>query len=129
MGLFDFMITTPRKIICGIRKIHLQRYIECIMGVFDMRRRNMMQRFTEHATLAGEPILKQPLLELCGENRLLIEHHMGIGEYSSETIHVNVKFGCICVTGTDLELCCMTAEQLVITGNIEMFTLRKGRSQ
>jgi sporulation protein YqfC len=53
---------------------------------------------------------------------------MGIGEYSSENIHINVKFGWICVKGTDLELCCMTAEQLVITGNIEMVSLRKGRS-
>lgn len=94
-----------------------------------MRRRDMMQRFSELATLTGEPILKQPLLELCGEHRLLIEHHTGIGEYSSETIHVNVKFGCICVQGTDLELCCMTAEQIVITGNIETVTLRKERSQ
>lgn len=98
------------------------------MGVCEMRRRDMIQRFTELATLAGEPILKQPILELCGENRLLIEHHMGIGEYSSENIHVNVKFGWICVKGTDLELCCMTAQQLVITGNIEMVSLRKGRS-
>lgn len=94
-----------------------------------MRRNDMMQRMSEVATRAGEPIRKQPLLELCGENRLLVEHHMGIGEYSAEKVQVNVKFGCVSVSGTNLELCCMTAEQLVITGNIETVALKKERPQ
>lgn len=92
-----------------------------------MRRNDMIQRMTEVATRSGEPVRKQPLLEVCGENRILIEHHMGIGEYSAERVQVNVKFGSVCVSGTNLELCCMTAEQLVITGNIEIVALRKER--
>ena len=94
-----------------------------------MRGKDMMERMTDVASRTGEPILKQPLLELCGEHRVLIEHHKGIGEYSTRTINVKVRFGSISIVGTDLEICRMTAEQLVITGNIDAVTLLKGRGR
>lgn len=92
-----------------------------------MRRKDMMQRMTDVASRTGEPILKQPLLELCGEHRVLIEHHKGIGEYSSRFINVKVRFGSVMIGGTGLEICMMTSEQLIITGDIETVTLLKGR--
>ena len=92
-----------------------------------MRKNDMMQRMTDVAARASEPIMLQPLVELCGEKRLLIEHHMGIEEYSSKTVQVKVKFGSISVNGCNLEINCMTAEQLVITGNIEAISLQKGK--
>lgn len=91
-----------------------------------MRRKDMIGRMVQFASTTGEPIMKQPLLELCGEHRLLIEHHKGIGEYSKDAVSVNVRFGIIRIGGTDLEICKMTAEQLVITGNIETVTIQKG---
>jgi sporulation protein YqfC len=90
-----------------------------------MRRKDMVERMTQVASRAGEPILKQPLLELCGEHRALIEHHKGIGEYSTEAVSVNVRFGNIRIGGTNLEICKMTADQLVITGNIDTVTLKR----
>ena len=91
-----------------------------------MRRKDMMERMTKVAAMTGEPILRQPLLELCGAHRALIEHHKGIGEYSKEAVSVNVRFGAIRIGGTNLEICKMTADQLVITGNIDTVTLQKG---
>lgn len=91
-----------------------------------MRGKDMMERMTNVASRTGEPILKQPLLELCGEHRVLIEHHKGIAEYSANRINVKVRFGVICIAGTSLEICRMTADQLVITGNIETIGLQKG---
>ena len=92
-----------------------------------MRRKDMMERMTEVASRTGEPLLKQPILELCSNHRVLIEHHKGIGEYSPNTINVKVKFGSITITGTNLEVCRMTVEQLVIIGTIESITLQKGK--
>ena len=91
-----------------------------------MRRKDMIGRMTQAASMTGEPILKQPLLELCGEHRALIEHHKGIGECSKEAVSVNVRFGIIRIEGTNLEICKMTADQLVITGSIDTVTLQKG---
>lgn len=81
------------------------------------------ERLAEAALRAGEVITKQPLLELCGEHRVLIEQHKGIGEYSSEMIDIKVRFGSIRIGGSGLEICCMTADQLVIAGNIHTITL------
>jgi sporulation protein YqfC len=92
-----------------------------------MRGKEMVERMTDVASRTGEPILKQPLLELCGEHRVLIEHHKGIGEYSAEAIDVKVRFGSIIISGTCLEICRITADQLVITGEIQSVMLLKGR--
>lgn len=91
-----------------------------------MRGKDIVERMTEAVSRTGEPLLRQPLLELCSDQRVLIEHHRGIGEYSSRTVSVKVKFGAITVCGTGLEVCRMTAEQLVIIGSIESVTLVKG---
>ena len=91
-----------------------------------MRGEDMAQWITNVASRTGEPILKQPLLELCADRRILIEHHKGIGAYSSSEISVKVKFGTINICGADLEICRMTGEQLVISGSIEAVTLAKG---
>ena len=68
----------------------------------------------------------QPLVEIYGQNRLLIEHHKGVVEYSREQIGVAVKFGQIIVTGEQLRLCQMSAGQLVIKGSIRCVTLQGG---
>lgn len=91
-----------------------------------MRRKDMLERMTQTARRTSEPILKQPLVELCGLNRVLIENHRGVREYSAENICVWVVFGLICINGQDLEICRMTADQLVITGNVDTVTLLKG---
>lgn len=89
--------------------------------------KNMIERMTEVALQTGEPVLKQPLLEVCGEHRVLIEHHKGVEEYSRNAVKVKVRFGSILVEGTGLEICSMTAEQLVIVGDIDTVALLKGR--
>ena len=90
-----------------------------------MRGKDMLERMNEVASRTGEPIINQPLLELCGEHRVLIEHHKGIGEYSSEKIEVKVRYGSIGIGGSGLEICRMTMDQLVISGNIYTITLYK----
>lgn len=87
------------------------------------RDRNWMERLTEGMDLPGEPIPGQPLAELAGDRRLLIEHHRGVTQYSREQICIRVSYGYIQVIGNCLELSRMTAHQLVISGQIYQITL------
>lgn len=92
-----------------------------------MHRKDIMDHMKDAASRSVEPIINQPILEICGGDRVLIEHHEGMMEYSSKSISVKVRYGGICVAGSRLEVCKMTADQLVITGDIETVTLLKGR--
>lgn len=90
---------------------------------------NLLQWVTETMALPGEPIPGQPLVEIIGCNRVLIENHCGIRAYSSENIAIAVKFGCIEVCGCNLELSQMTKEQLIISGQIQSVTLHRRKMQ
>ncbi len=81
----------------------------------------------DRADIPGECLPGQPLLELFGEDRVLIENHLGITEYGCAMIRVRVKYGSLCVGGQQLHLCRMQDRQLVITGKIQSITLCRGR--
>lgn len=68
----------------------------------------------------------QPILELAGDRRVLIENHFGVREYSRERITVKVRYGCVSVCGCGLQLMRMTKEQLVICGRIDGVTVLRG---
>lgn len=82
----------------------------------------------DHFDLPGEQLPGQVLVEITGKNRVLIEHHRGVRAYSRERIIIRVKFGQVEILGSDLELKCMTREQLVISGVIKGVEL-KGRDE
>lgn len=84
---------------------------------------NLLQWLAEGADLPGEPIPGRGLVEISGDNRVLIENHSGVKEYSRERIGVAMPFGMVCVCGCGLELCRMTGEQLVIRGRIDSVSL------
>lgn len=58
------------------------------------------------------------LLELYGNERVLIEEHRGILSYGDEEIVVGTSFGTAVIQGLELRLCCMSRSQLVIRGRI-----------
>ena len=78
--------------------------------------------------LPGESLPGQVVVEITGENRVLIEHHCGVREYSRERIGVKVKYSMLQVCGSCLELRCMTREQLVISGKIDCIVLKRRNS-
>lgn len=79
----------------------------------------------ERMDLPGESLPGQVLVEITGENRVLIENHRGVREYSRERIGVKVKYGLVQVCGSCLELRCMTKDQLVISGCIDGVLLKR----
>ena len=64
-----------------------------------------------------------PLVEIAGQNRVLIENHRGVCAYGAELINVRVSYGEVSVRGCALELAKMSREQLVITGKIDCVAL------
>lgn len=93
-----------------------------------MKNRNkIMERIPFMMDLPTESMPGQPLVELVGEGRVLIENHCGVTEYSCSEIRARVKYGQLCVSGSGLQLACMTKHQLVITGQIDSISLLRGR--
>lgn len=81
----------------------------------------------ERMQLPGETLPRQPILELCGDSRVLIENHGGVTVYTPDRIQVRVRFGQLAVTGANLRLCRMQNQQLFIRGQIdEVIVLREG---
>ena len=58
------------------------------------------------------------LVELYGNERVLIEEHRGILTYGDEEIRVGTSFGVAVIQGMELRLCCMSRSQLEIRGRI-----------
>lgn len=91
------------------------------------KEKKLAQRLVRMADLQDEPIPGLPLIELAGDRRVLIEHHNGVAQYSTEEICVKVKFGYIVICGSSLELSFMTRGQLIISGCIDCVKLFRGR--
>ncbi len=91
-----------------------------------MKKQHLMNKLLDHASFSEENVPLQPLVELCGEKRVLIENHGGVTEYSDNRIGVAVRFGAIVITGEKLRLHKMTKCQLVICGSVQSIQLLKG---
>ncbi len=92
------------------------------------QRNSWMERVVNGADLPDASLPGQPLLELYGDRRVLIEHHGGVTEYGREKIQVRVRYGYLCICGSCLELARMTGDQLVIRGVIESVSVvRRGK--
>lgn len=61
---------------------------------------------------------KHSLVEVCGCERIMLENHKGVIEYSNERICVKVSYGCVKICGHKLTLAQMSADQLVVMGQI-----------
>jgi sporulation protein YqfC len=88
-----------------------------------MKRRRWIERIADVTDLQGEVFPGQPVVELLGDGRVLIEGHGGVTEYGKERIRVTMSYGCLCVCGYGLELARMCGMQLIITGRIDNISL------
>lgn len=100
--------------------------IECTKGGEAVKRyERMLERAILGADLPGEAIPGQPLIEISGDCRVLVENHCGVSMYGRNEIHIRVAYGSIAVCGNCLELVRMSKQQLVITGKINGITLER----
>ena len=83
----------------------------------------LLNRLIDESELTVDSFPGQPIVEIAGDRRVLIENHFGVREYGREKIAVKVKYGFVNVCGECLELRQMTKEQLVISGRISGVSL------
>lgn len=88
-----------------------------------------MERLAEGMDLSGQSVPGQPLVEICGGKRVLIENHRGVSRYSEDGISIRVSYGEVMIGGRGLKLARMTKQQLVICGFIEAVTLIRREKQ
>lgn len=89
------------------------------------RNKYLMQRLADAADLGGETLPGVPVIEIAGDRRVIIEGHRGVIAYSRTKICVRLPYGNGSVCGQDLELTCMTRDQLVISGRIDCVQLER----
>ena len=66
-----------------------------------------------------------PIVELAGCNRVLIENHLGVTQYSTSQIGIKMKYGQLTVCGSRLMLEHMTRVRLLIIGQIDSLTVER----
>ena len=93
-----------------------------------MKQRNpWMKRLSELYYGQVESTLLLPIMELCGDRRILIENHKGVREYGPNKISVCVRYGMLVICGEGMRLCRMHGPQLVILGRIDGISLVRGK--
>ncbi len=86
-------------------------------------KKNWVQRLADGMDLAAEPLPGCSVVELAGSQRVIIERHGGVTEYSRCAISVKVSYGQVRICGCNLELTRMSRDQLVISGCIDCVQL------
>lgn len=76
------------------------------------------ERLAQSAVLPQDALPGVPIVEICGENRVLIEGHKGVIEYGNQLIQVVMSYGRLKIIGCSLSLAHMSKEKLVVTGQI-----------
>lgn len=90
-------------------------------------RKSIWRNLLDSGGLEDECIPGQSVVELLGDNRVLIENHRSIMEYEFERICIGVSYGMVCIVGGNLRLRHVTRRKLLISGNIERLELHRGR--
>ena len=89
-----------------------------------MKKRHLMERMLDMVDLHTEPIPGQSLIEILGDQSLLIENHCGVVSYGTERIVVKTRKGCIQICGIGLILMKMSKDILRVTGTIRTIELQ-----
>lgn len=92
-----------------------------------MRRNNFFDKISLSMDLPSEPIPRQPVVELFGCSRVLIENHLGITQYCNDEICIKVHFGLLRISGENLHIVRMSDCRIIICGRIDSIQTQRGR--
>lgn len=88
--------------------------------------RGFSERLVFDSDLPSETLPGNSIVEVFGDKRVLIENHYGVSAYSRCEVCVKIPLGTVRISGSALELMCMTKHQLVVCGRIEAVTFFRG---
>ncbi len=86
----------------------------------------LLDKFIRGVDFPDENLTRMPLVEICGDKRVLIENHGGVIQYNTENIVIRVRYGTIIVAGVALKLCHMSSNKLIVSGKIHAVVLERG---
>lgn len=82
--------------------------------------------FWKRLTKEMNAVIACPLVEIVGTSRILIEHHNGIIDYQTDCICVRMDYGMLKISGSNLRFSQISAQQLVIAGEISAVCMARG---
>jgi sporulation protein YqfC len=82
------------------------------------RLQNIRERATQLLAIPQELGIDVPLVHVTGRNEVNIENYKSLIEFSDRQVRLMTKAGALCVTGTNLTLTHMTAETILVAGNV-----------
>lgn len=88
-------------------------------------RTSIWRKLLDSSGMEDECSPGQSVVELLGENRVLIENHRRIVEYKLEQIRIGMNYGILCILGRNLQLRHITSRKLLIIGRIERLELQR----
>ena len=90
------------------------------------RRKHLWNQIFTAVGLPSESLPFKSLVEISDNDRILIENHKGVVLYTHEEIHIRLDKNMLCISGSDLLICYMSKERLVISGCINSVIFAKG---
>lgn len=92
------------------------------MKIYDKVRSRIPELFNiPDMTLPGEPII-----EVYGDRRILIEGCCAVLQYAGNCIKLRNSCGIVCIVGCDLCMSEITKTQTIITGKVENISICRG---
>lgn len=90
-----------------------------------MARRKIVRTITDRAGLHSETVSGAPLLEISGDDRVLVENYICVVGYTDCFVQIRTEFGMYEIAGSSLIISCIQKDQLVVCGRVSGVTLRR----
>jgi sporulation protein YqfC len=86
---------------------------------------DIKQRFSDALDIPEEIVLDVPVIKIVSNNKIIIENHKGIIEYSKTTVRINSKIGIVALKGEDFVIKYITQDEIILEGEIEVIEFIK----
>ena len=91
-------------------------------------RKMLISKLSGAVGLHSESILGMPVLELCGDDRILVENIRQVISFDENQIYVSVEFGFLCLEGECLLLDYLGENRILVKGKIATITVQRNGS-
>ena len=78
----------------------------------------LLEKLSERLDLPAEALAGAPRVTLTGSDRVLVENHRGLLNYTETELEIACGHGRVRVRGADLLLRAMDAQMLLVTGRV-----------
>lgn len=85
-----------------------------------------LQRTAERLEIPEDAMFRVPRVTLTGGSEVCVENHRGLLGYTRERIEVGGGRMRVRILGSGLELCCMTADTLIVHGRVHAVEIEQG---